>query len=431
MTITSPAPPNPAAAREAGGGQLELAWAISPHARRLFYVALAGLAVAVVARRPELVGISAPALVLLSARRAGRPARVGAQVRLSAHRVYEDEQVLVFVAITGLGPCRAEISLLPADGMRTVAGADRAASDEARLSLEAQRWGRRRPGMLELVFSDRYGLYQSRRSVLLPELAVYPRPAPHHRAAVRGRLANRSGDHTARAAGEGAEFAGVREYVPGDRQRSVNWAASTRRDRLQVNTFAAERSQDLVLIVDASADIGEAGMTPVDLALRGALGVAGTYLEARDRVGLLLFGTELLWVAPAMGQRQLYRLMETMLTIRPGWSSSGQLTRLPRAALPPGASVVAFSPLLDMPFVEALRDLRQRNFPIVVVDVLNTEPQASRHRQDQVARRIWRMERQAVRFSLSELGVSVTSWSGQGALSLPTEQRAYQKRGWR
>jgi uncharacterized protein (DUF58 family) len=44
----------------------------------------------------------------------------------------------------------------------------------------------------------------------------------------------------------------VREYVPGDRQRSINWPASTRRGRLQVNTFAAERSQDVVLLVDAT-----------------------------------------------------------------------------------------------------------------------------------------------------------------------------------
>ena len=81
----------------------------------------------------------------------------------------------------------------------------------------------------------------------------------------------------------------MREYVPGDRQRSINWAATTRRGRLQVNTFAAERSQDLVLVVDATSDVGEVGSTTVDHALRGALGVARTYLDARDRVGYGLF----------------------------------------------------------------------------------------------------------------------------------------------
>jgi uncharacterized protein (DUF58 family) len=99
--------------------------------------------------------------------------------------------------------------------------------------------------------------------------------------------------------------------------------------------------------------------------------------------------------------------------------------RLPRAALAPGAAVVAFSPLLDTPFVEALRDLRQRNFPVLVVDVLNAEPRTGRSREDRLAQRIWRMERQALRFSLSQLGIAVTRWSGEGALALPVDQRLH------
>lgn len=425
MSLTGVQTAPPPVVGQANATQLELPWAVSAHARRLFYLAVAGLAVAVVARRPEFVCVAAPALVLLGGHRARRPAAAQVHVGLSARRVYEGEQVAVSIGLSGLGNHAAEMVLHAAEGMRAVAGADRAASSDALLVLQADRWGRRRPGALELIFSDRYRLYECRQYLVLPELAVYPRPAPHNRAAVLGRLANRPGDHRSRSAGEGAEFGGVREYVPGDRQRSINWGATTRRGRLQVNTFTAERSQDIVLIVDSSTDIGEAGTTPVDHAMRGALGLARTYLEARDRVGLVLFGSWLSWVAPAMGQRQLYRMMEAMLASRTGWSSGADVGRLPRAALPPGASVVAFSPLLDMPFVEVLRDLRQRNFPVVVVDVLNAEPASRHHHRDQLAQRIWRIERQALRFSLSELGISVTSWAGEADLTLPLEQRRY------
>jgi len=92
------------------------------------------------------------------------------------------------------------------------------------------------------------------------------------------RLPNRLGEHPARTSGEGIEFFGVREYVPGDRQRSINWAASTRRGRLQVNTFAAERSQDVVLLVDPTSDVGQPGSSALDLALRGAGAAARAYL---------------------------------------------------------------------------------------------------------------------------------------------------------
>jgi uncharacterized protein (DUF58 family) len=245
----------------------------------------------------------------------------------------------------------------------------------------------------------------------------------------RGRLANRAGDHPARSAGDGAEFAGVRQYVAGDRQRSINWAATTRRGRLQVNTFAAERSQDLVLLVDATSDIGELGSTSVDHALRGALGVARTYLDARDRVGMVFFGARMRWLAPGLGERQFFRLLDAILAGRAGWSSGNDITRLPRAALPPGAAVIAFSPLVDAKFVETLRDLRQRSFSVLAVDVLTVGPSGARNTLDRLAERIWRMESEAVRFSLSELGITVVRWGGQGTLALPGAGRAQREAG--
>ena len=96
-----------------------------------------------------------------------------------------------------------------------------------------------------------------------------------------------------------------------------------------------------------------------------------------------------------------------------------QPSRLPRAALPPGALVVAFSPLLDGRFVEALRDMRERGFALIVVDVLNIEPPVRRRFADTAARRIWLMEQQAIRFSLRELGVPVVPWDGATPLDLP------------
>jgi uncharacterized protein (DUF58 family) len=81
--------------------------------------------------------------------------------------------------------------------------------------------------------------------------------------------------------------------------------------------------------------------------------------------------------------------------------------------------VVVFSPLLDQRFVEALRDMRERGFSMLVVDVLNTEPPARRRPEDRMARRLWRMEQEAIRFSLRELGIPVVHWNGIESLDLP------------
>ena len=181
-----------------------------------------------------------------------------------------------------------------------------------------------------------------------------------------------------------------------------------------------------MLIVDATSDVGEVGSTTVDHALRGALGVARTYLDARDRVGMVFFGERMRWLAPGMGDRQFFRLMDAVLAGRAGWSSGNDITRLPRAALPPGAAVVAFSPLLDPKFIETLRDLRQRGFSVIVVDVLEVAPKPTRDKLERLAERIWKLERQALMFSIGELGITVVSWAGKDELILPAQRRGRQ-----
>ena len=130
------------------------------------------------------------------------------------------------------------------------------------------------------------------------------------------KLPSRLGEHSARAAGEGTEFSGVRGFVPGDRQRRINWPATTRRGSLQLNVFAAERAQDVVIMTDVSADVGEPGATTLDLALRGAAACAGAHLAVRDRVGFISYQRRVSWIAPSSSRRQYSHIMDAMLAAR-------------------------------------------------------------------------------------------------------------------
>ena len=337
----------------------------------------------------------------------------------TTRRAFEDERLAVDVTADGTGECSVRWRLHPGLEIAPV-GATAADGRQARFVVTPERWGRRQIGTLEVTLRDRWRLAEGHATMTLPGLDCYPAPARQRTTVVLRRLPNRLGEHPARTSGEGIEFSGVREYVPGDRQRSINWAASTRRGRLQVNTFAAERSQDVVLLVDSTSDVGEPGSSALDLALRGAGAAARAYLEARDRVGVITYqwgGAS--WLAPALGRRQVYRIIDSMLASDAGYARGASFARLPRAALPPGALVVVFSPLLDQRFVEALRDMRERGFSMLVVDVLNTEPPARRRTEDRIARRLWRMEQDAIRFSLRELGIPVVHWDGEEPLDLP------------
>jgi uncharacterized protein (DUF58 family) len=424
--MTSSVPNGPAP--DAADIEISPRWRSSRHARRLLTLALAALFIATVTRRPEFAGLAAPALLLLAAGRGQRrPPRVDLRVRPSTRRAFEDELVALDVSMSGQDECSVAWTLHPGPTIEITGphGVTSAEGPQARFTFSPQRWGRRQIGTMDVVLRDRWRLAEGHLTLVLPTLDCYPAPAQQQTRVVLSRLPNRLGEHPARTSGEGIEFAGVREYVPGDRQRSINWAASTRRGRLQVNTFAAERSQDVVLLVDGTTDVGEPGSSAVDLALRGAAAAARAYLDARDRVGVITYHWgDVGWLVPGLGRRQVYRLIDAMLASeRP---SSGSFSvrgtgmhRLPRAALPPGALVVVFSPLLDQRFVETLRDMRERGFSMLVVDVLNTEPPARPRSTDRMARRIWRMEQEAIRFSLRELGVPVVHWDGVQSLDLP------------
>jgi uncharacterized protein (DUF58 family) len=407
--------------------ELELRWRSSRHTRRLLTLGLTGLFIAVLARRPEFAGLAAPALVLLAAGRARRQRpRIIVRAKPTTRRAFEDERLAVDVAVltgdgtgVGAGDCSVRWQLHPGLEIAPV-GATAADGRQARFVVTPERWGRRQIGTLEVTLRDRWRLAEGHATMTLPRLDCYPAPARQQTTVVLRRLPNRLGEHPARTSGEGIEFSGVRDYVPGDRQRSINWAASTRRGRLQVNTFAAERSQDVVLLVDSTSDVGQPGSSALDLALRGAGAAARAYLEARDRVGVITYqwgGSS--WLAPGLGRRQVYRIIDSMLASDAGYARGASFARLPRAALPPGALVVVFSPLLDQRFVEALRDMRERGFSMLVVDVLNTEPPARRRVEDRIARRLWRMEQDAIRFSLRELGIPVVHWDGEEPLDLP------------
>jgi uncharacterized protein (DUF58 family) len=399
------------------------AWAPSAHAHRLVTLALAGLIIAVITRRPEFAGVAAPAVLLLAVRRPKPPAEVGVDVRTSAAQLTEGEEAELVVTLTGTAGLSADLMIHPTYAVVPRAGRwSRPADERSGLPFRVSRSGRRRLGVLDVTLRDRMRLTEGLVRVELPRVDCYPRPAAQQTRAVLSRLPSRLGEHPSRSAGEGQEFTGVREFVPGDRQRRINWPATTRLGRLQLNTFAAERTQNVVIIADTSSDVGAPGSTPADLALRGSAAAARAYLAVRDRVGLVVYQRSVRWISPGLGARHYYRIMDLMLA-DPGLAGplprAAGITRLPRAALPPGALIMVFTPLLDRGLVETLRDLRERGFPVLIVDVLNAEPTGSSDSLSGLARRIWRMEQDAIRFSLRELGIPLVRWDGEQSLDEP------------
>ena len=394
-------------------------WSLSAHAQRLLTLALAGLVIAIISRRPEFAGAAAPAVLLLAGWPVRRPAAVTVSATVTAQQLVEGEQATVVARVSGQGGYRVQAAIIAAPAFSAPGGRADPGGGPLRVPFQAEQWGSARIGRLEIVLRDRFRLAEGRVSVELPRVQTHPRPARMDRRIVLSRLPSRLGEHPSRAPGEGIEFAGVRPFAPGDRQRRINWPATTRTGSLQLNTFTAERTQNVVILADATAAVGAPGATSLDLALRGAAGAMTCYLAGGDRVGLVIYADRLSWIGPGLGRRHFHRLMDLLVASHAGWERTAGLSRLPRAALPPGALILVFSPLLHPRLVEALRDLRERGFSVLVVDVLAAEPEGFRTRSGGLARRIWRLEQQAIRFSLTELGIPVVRWDGQSSLDEP------------
>ena len=404
----------PATARPPAGTSAlrpaRLRWRQSALTSRLVTLALAGLIIAVLTGRPEFAGAAAPAAALLLAWRTSRPAAIGVGVRLTAGHLVEGDEASLIVTLSGCGDYLVELRMIASPAV--IAGDPAGSGQAVRLPFRVEQWGHRQLGTLQIVLRDKWRLADGRAAVELPQVDCTPRPAVQRSKILLSRLPSQLGEHPARVPGDGTEFAGIREFVPGDRQRRINWPATTRRGTLQLNTFAAERAQNVVVIADASANLGPPGASSVDRAYRGAAGAMRAYLAARDRVGLIVFGRRLSWMGLGTGERHFRRLVDLMIAGSGGWEPPEGLARLPKAALPPGALIMVFSPLLDTRLVEALRDLRERGFAVLVVDVLDPALDSPRDAIAQLTRRIWQMEQEAVRFSLREIGIPVVHWDG-------------------
>ncbi|MET7985296.1 DUF58 domain-containing protein [Streptomyces sp. NPDC005281] len=91
--------------------------------------------------------------------------------------------------------------------------------------------------------------------------------------------------------GEGTEFDSLREYVPGDDTRSIDWRATARRTTVAVRTWRPERDRHILLVLDIGrTSAGRVGDAPrLDASMDAALLLAALASRAGDRVDLLAY----------------------------------------------------------------------------------------------------------------------------------------------
>lgn len=387
--------------------------------RMLLICAAAAMAAALVSGRWSLLVFAAPLLGVLCSAGWQRPVS-GMSVRAAPPllRCFEGEReqidVELVTAMDGMRDGSAALSVSAPDGMHTES-LDSGDPHRRTVAVSAERWGRF-PLQARVDVLAPGGLLAASGSAEIGEVFVFPLVPPPSTAMPRAEMLNRIGTHLTRHIGPGVEYADIRAYVPGDQLRTVNWSVSARRGTLHVTQRLTDRSVDVVVLVDMSAQPPGPATVATQRAVEGALQVVQSALRSGDRVGVVgLGGQRPRWLGPDIGQRQFYRVLDTVLGAGGGYRDmSGTLA--PRAAVPPGAVVIAFSTLLEADFGLAMMDLSQRGHVVVVIDVLQGCPLGDD--EEPILERMWALQRSAMYRDMRMMGVEVLAWPTEVTLDV-------------
>jgi len=399
---------------EARRTEVELRWRPSPLTRTLVTCATAALAVAVVGGYWQLVAFAAPLVgVLVSISWQHQVPKVHVYGEPGSHRCFESEESRLDVwAVAETPDVAVDLTIEAVDGMR-LETVEPAAGRKQTVTVTADTWGRY-PIVGRVKVLARGGLILGTGTADAANVFVFPLAPPQSTAIPRTELLDRLGTHLTRHIGPGVEYADVRRYVPGDQLRTVNWPVSARRGSLHVTQRLTDRAADVVVLVDGYRQPPGPATEATDRVVRGAVQVVQSALRSGDRAGVVVLGDRHpRWLGADIGRRQFYRILDAVLTAGDDFETTPG-TLAPRAAMPTGAIVIAFSTLLDTEFALALIDLRKRGHTVVAVDVLEGAP--FEDERDGLVGRMWSLQRSFMYRDMRTIGVDVVSWRGDATL---------------
>lgn len=174
--------------------------------------------------------------------------------------------------------------------------------------------------------------------------------------------------------GEGTEFDSLREYVPGDDTRSIDWRATARQSTVAVRTWRPERDRHILLVLDTGrTSAGRVGDVPrLDASLDAALLLAALASRAGDRVDLLAYDRRIR--ARVQGRAAgdvLPSLVGAMATLEPELveTDARGLTATALRAAPRRSLIVLFTTLdaapVEQGLLPVLPQLTQRHTVLV------------------------------------------------------------------
>ncbi|RTZ96377.1 MAG: DUF58 domain-containing protein [Deltaproteobacteria bacterium] len=120
--------------------------------------------------------------------------------------------------------------------------------------------------------------------------------------------------------GRGMNFDEVREYVPGDAIRTIDWNVTARTGVPHVKKFTEERELTILLVIDVSHSglFGSGDESKREMMAELGSVLAFSAVRNNDKVGLVLFSDFVeLYIPPKKGRSHILRVIREILFFRP------------------------------------------------------------------------------------------------------------------
>lgn len=278
-------------------------------------------------------------------------------------------------------------------------------------------------GPISIRYRDSFNLFSQEMYVdHRSDLIVFPQVREIEEAMVRSRTPKMyTGATTLRTPGPGTEFFSLREYVPGDPFKIINWKAFARTGQLIVNEKCRDAVTDVFILVD-SRDISRIGTVlknPLEVGTVAAASLASYFIKRRDSVALAVYDERLSFLPPDTGDKQYFKILSSLAGVAPKGAMPLQaVTNALSSRFSRGSPVFIISALEgDGTTIPAIRDLAGRGHEVIILSPSSVDFERLVSRIPRTSYEVLKLERQNRLTALAGFGARVIDWMPDVELS--------------
>ena len=278
-------------------------------------------------------------------------------------------------------------------------------------------------GPVKLRVKDAFDLfYNEKIQESLHSFSVFPQIEVLEEQVIKSRAPKLlSGAMPLNVIGAGTEFYSLREFVPGDSLRSVNWKALAKKGKMMVNETVREDVMDVILLVDARevSAVGGGKDTPLEMSCRAAATYAKQLLDERNNVALMVYGDTVDRVDLDRGEHHLFKILTSLSSAKPQGNLKLEIVlkdTLPY--IPSGSPIILFSSLdEDHTISEAFTNTISRGYTITTVSPSSLDFEERMKRIPAQPLLIARIERDNLISEIRSFGMQVGDWKSDEAVN--------------